>query len=111
MARKLKVRLSAVVLGTALMLSGCVHPGGTADRSGVQQLQRAVVAACGWLPVAETIVSLIPGLPSPGALQKIADAICAKLKSTPTAASRRGITEVTLDNGVTVRGSFVRAGR
>jgi hypothetical protein len=101
-------------VGVSLILSCCSTSGtgnttsGTGDT--VQRIQLAVVNTCHWLPVADTLLSLAQLVtPGTGALKTIADAICAKVNA-PSAlapAAPGAISSVTLDNGVTVRGSRI----
>jgi hypothetical protein len=92
--------------GMGIIISGCnqgIVPG-TTSGTDVQQLQADTVAICGWLPVAETIVGLVPTVPAD--VSKVAETICAAVKKTAAPAVRGVVMAVTV-NGQTIRGSFV----
>ncbi len=86
-------------------LSGCVPTVSPETTTFIQQVQADAVGICGWLPVADTIVGLFPGVPADAL--KAAELICKAVASAPKPAARGAIMAVTV-NGQTVQGSFVR---
>jgi hypothetical protein len=102
------------IAGIGTALSGCYAPGGLPSGltpTDVQNIQAEAVKLCGWLPVAETIVGLIPVVPATAntLADKIADEICKVVTAptTPKPAARGALMSVVV-NGQTVQGSFVR---
>jgi hypothetical protein len=107
----------------ASLASGC---GMTNSNTGdvAERIRQATVAACGWEPTAASLLRLV-GLVQPGVgalepiITQLADQVCAKVASTvPVRVPVPGVVAappsaphpitVTLDNGITVTGQFVR---
>jgi hypothetical protein len=112
--RLLFAGIGIAAIGT--VLSGCNTAGllglpGGSTPTDVQNIQAEAVKICGWLPVAETIVSLIPVVPATA--NTLADQIANEIfrvvtaPTTPRPAARGALMSV-LVNGQTVQGSFVR---
>lgn len=99
-----------ITLTVAVMLAACgPYSKGTDSGYATQRLQQLVQEACGWEPIAETLVSLLPGVSAGEGIAKIiAEAICDKVKSTPAPAAAGAPMEVTLANGTVVKGSYKR---
>jgi hypothetical protein len=89
--------------GQAAAVSGALPP----QEQRTAALQKAVVAACEWMPVASTIIALVPAtaLGSP-AFDRVAQAICAKVQDAPSPSSVNAEMSVIVDGHV-VRGKFV----
>src|SRR5262249_3888882 len=102
---------------TCLSLLGCATTGNNVPISQnpvVQQVQAITEFACKFVPTADTVINIIAqGVPSLGAAEAIADAICAAVVPVKTS----GVTKIAFTAekpkkpsvaGVPVRGRFVK---
>jgi hypothetical protein len=110
------VKRLLVSLITALSLSCCALPPPPPQPSNppvdagttVHRIQVAVVTACGWLPLADSLLPFIPGVDGIGtAIGQLANVICAAVRNAPAPAAAGRPMEVNV-NGTTVTGTFVR---
>ncbi len=101
-----KLMLAAMLSGT-MLLGGCATlstPGGRDDF--IKQVQAITAQACGFIPIASTIVGIVAAGQFVVAFD-VANAICAAIVAQPRTAGARQARTPTV-NGVPVRGSFVR---
>lgn len=90
------------------LLSGCATTTGTDQKSLIEQVRIAAVAACGFLPTVATVADIIAtGNPIVVTAGTIANAICTAVNQIPPQARRRGAAPVVVA-GVVVHGKFVR---
>lgn len=105
----MKKLLLVAALGSSALLGGC-------DPANLAQIQQATTVACGFVPTAVLVASVIPqSAPFAAPAEAIAQAICAAV-TTKKMSRYRGVSlgtitvPVTLPNGKTakVTGYFVR---
>jgi hypothetical protein len=103
MVKRMTSSLAAIALCTSL--TAC-NPGDAAAT--VDAIQKAAIAACGFLPAASTVLAIITAGGSSGA-SDIAEAIC---HAVTTPGARRGGHPTLIINGtvIGVRGRFVGRG-
>ena len=104
-------KIIALVFVGALALAGCntVTPSTTTTTPTVTDFQNAVVAACGFLPAATTIASILTANPAVATGGQIAEIIC---KAVTTKSARVGgySPKSVLVNGkvILINGEFVK---
>jgi hypothetical protein len=94
----------------ALTLAGCATPGSPpgVNVNFVEEVRKAAVAVCGFLPYADTVAAIIAtGNPIVLTVSSLANAICAAVTAIPPAQVRRGASPPTVA-GVIIHGKFVR---
>lgn len=99
------------LLSGAIALSGCGTTGGITPITipiAIADVQNAAVTACGFLPTATTITSILavndPALTTAVA---VAQAICAAVAAAPKAGAKRGLAKPSID-GVIISGTFIQ---
>jgi len=97
---------SLAAIALASFTGGCVTTGGTViTPPSIAQIQGAAVAACSFLPTADTVAGLISSDPTLKTAEAIAALICAVVVPKQGMAAPRQDRPVI--NGVFVRGQFV----
>lgn len=101
----------AIIFVTALALSGCsmaTQP--TSTTTTVKDIQSVVTVACGFLPAATTIASIISASPAVLTASQIADIVCKAV--TPKASARSGVyhpaSVIVGDKVIIINGEFVK---
>ncbi|MER9280708.1 hypothetical protein [Mesorhizobium sp. M0522] len=105
MMRKAIFTLSALVF---LAACSSTTPVGPATEDPNARLRKAVLDSCGWLPVAQTLGSLVPSATAGvAAFSAVAAKICEKVQSTPVPAGEKKAFTVEVD-GQRVSGAFAK---
>jgi hypothetical protein len=106
----MRAGITLVLLATAIGAAGCNASSGPTAATGDfgQQVIDATKKACDFVPIVDTLGSLIPTLVTP---DKIADAVCKAVTTPPPGQAAPpprvpGKTITTVVNGVPVKGHF-----